>query len=270
MPTVISFFAKKGGVGKTTLTLNLAGYLASKNYRVLLIDGDHQSSLSQGLLSPDIVERLARHETLAALFDEVHEPDPKAIIHETGCEGIWLAPASDLLQRHAHPEPTKCGALQFVFRDFITEVGRNVDFVLCDTPPDCANLLAWNCLMASNYIISPVSMETYSAQSVAGVTRKIEEAHANGNPNLQSLGYVVNLRNKRASLHIANEKTFRKIYGLQVFKTVIFDWIATPEAQHKKTHIFKYAPDSEAATVFGQFGDEILKRVEPAIVGRAA
>src|SRR4051812_20584981 len=103
MPVTISLFAKKGGVGKTTLSLNLAGYLASQNHRVLVIDADPQASLSQGLLGPDKVERLSRGETLAALFDEVHDPNPKDIIHETGCENIWLAPASDLLQPYAHP-----------------------------------------------------------------------------------------------------------------------------------------------------------------------
>lgn len=270
MPTVISLFAKKGGVGKTTLSLNLAGYLASQNHRVLLIDADPQASLSQGLLGPEKVERLPVGSTVSALFDQVHEPDVKSIIHESGCERVWIAPASDLLQPHSHPDPLSRGPLQFAFRDFIAEIARNVDYVLLDAPPDCANLLSWNCLMASDYVISPVSMETFSAQSVAGVIRKIEEAHCNGNPNLQSLGYVVNLRNKRASLHIANEKKFRMIYGPQVFSTVIFEWIATPEAQHNKTHIFNYAPTSEAGKAFGKLGKELVSRIHSYAIGRAA
>lgn len=270
MPTVISLFAKKGGVGKTTLSLNLAGYLASQNNRVLLIDADPQASLSQGLLGPEKVERLPAFNTVASLFDQVHEPDPKSIIHASGCERVWIAPSSDLLQPHAHPDPLQRGPLQFAFRDFIAEIAQNVDYVLLDAPPDCANLLSWNCLMASNYVISPVSMETFSAQSVAGVIRKIEEAHVNGNPDLQSLGYVVNLRNKRASLHIANEKKFRMIYGPQVFKTVIFEWIATPEAQHNKTHIFNYAPDSPAGKAFEKLGGELVSRISSYAIGRAA
>ena len=166
-------------------------------------------------------------------------PNPKSIIHRDGLRGDLACPGKRPSSALCHPDPLARGPLQFAFRDFIGDVAANVDFVICDAPPDCANLLSWNCLMASDYVVSPVSMETYSAQSVAGVIRKIEEAHSNGNSNLQSLGYVVNLRNKRASLHIANEKKFRMIYGPQVFKTVIFDWIATPEAQHKKTHIFQ-------------------------------
>lgn len=270
MPTVISLFAKKGGVGKTTISLNLAGYLAGQNQRVLIIDADPQASISQGLLTPTVVERLHKSNTVSALFDEVVDPVPQSIIHETKFENIWIAPASDLLHPYSLPEPEKRGQLQFAFREFIAEVSRHVDYVICDAPPDCANLLSWNCLMASNFIVSPVSMEAYSAQSVAGVIRKIEDAHAMGNPNLQSLGYVINLRNKRATLHIANEKKFRQIYGPQVFKTVIFDWIATPEAQHKGMHIFAYDPASEAAQVFGQFGAELIQRTLPMVTGRAA
>jgi cellulose biosynthesis protein BcsQ len=113
-------------------------------------------------------------------------------------------------------------------------------------------------------------MESYSAQSVAGVIRKIEEVHSFGNPNLQSLGYVINLRNKRASLHIANEKKFRMLYGPQVFETVIFEWIATPEAQHNRTHIFNHDATSDAAKAFADFGEEVLRRSESYALGRAA
>jgi len=273
MATVISLFAKKGGVGKTTLSLNLAGYLASQNYRVLLIDSDPQASLSQGLLGADKVEQLQKSNTVSALFDEVVEPNPKAIVQEIGCERIWLAPASDLLQPYSHPDPLSCGEMQFAYRNFIAEVSSLVDYVICDAPPDCANLLSWNCLMASQYVLTPVNMETYSAQSVAGVIRKIDEAHRNGNPNLQSLGYVVNLRDKRTALHEANEKRFRQIYGPQVFQTVLYNWIAVAEAQHRKTHIFGYADSlspakrksilpAEQAT--SAFGAELLERIQPA------
>jgi len=264
MPVVISLFAKKGGVGKTTLSLNLAGYLSTKGYRVLLIDSDPQASLSQGILGAAQVETLQKANTVSALFDEQDFADPSKVIRETGSERIWLAPASDLLQPYSHPDPLARGDLQFAYRDFIAEVSDKVDFVICDAPPDCANLLSWNCLMASNYVLSPVSMETYSAQSVAGVIRKIEEAHCHGNPNLQSLGYIVNLRKKRTGLHDANEKRFRQLYGPQVFQSVIFDWIAISEAQHMKTHIFQYAPASDAAKVHAAFGDELLQRIQPA------
>lgn len=270
MATVVSLFAKKGGVGKTTIALNLGAYLTTQGLRVLLIDADSQASLSQGLLGPEAVEKLPQSRTIAALFDTVRDPEPHLVISKTSSQRLFLAPASDLLQPFSHPDPLNHGQFQFAFRDFVSEVAADFDVVVCDAPPDCSNLLAWNCLMASQFVISPVSMETYSAQSIAGVNRKIEEALSNGNANLQTLGYVVNLRNKRASLHIANEKRFRMLYGAQVFETVIYDWIATPEAQHKKTHIFDYSPQSEAAAAFAKLGQEIFNRIQLSTMGRAA
>ena len=123
---------------------------------------------------------------LAALFDDVVEPNPREIIHELDngkrkIENIWLAPASDLLQPYSHPQPLECGELQTAYRELIMEIHSHVDYVICDAPPDCSNLLSWNCLMAADYVLTPVNMETYSAQSVAGVNRKIDEAHRRGN-----------------------------------------------------------------------------------------
>ena len=270
MPTVITSFAKKGGVGKTTLSLNLAGYLASKGKRVLLIDSDPQASLSQGLLGADVVETLQKTHTVASLFDDVVEPDAELIIHEVDngeriLENIWLAPASDLLQPYSHPKPLECGELRTVYRDFISEIGEHVDYVICDAPPDCSNLLSWNCLMAANYVLTPVNMETYSAQSVAGVNRKIDEAHRHGNPHLSSLGYIVNLRAKRVSLHDANEERFRSIYGAHVFSTVLYNWIAVAEAQAMRTHLFEYAPASAACLATQSFGNELVSRIKSSL-----
>ena len=226
MATVISLFSKKGGVGKTTTTFNLAGHLAEKGQRVLMVDADHQASLSQGILTSEVVERLRMESTVSALFDEVHEPEPEEIICSTACERVFLAPASDLLQPRAHPEPRQHGDLQFAFRDFVSEVGGAFDFIIFDTPPDCANLLSWNCLMASDYVLSLVKLEPLSVQSIAGVIRKLDEACSHGNPQLQCLGYVASMRKKRCSLHEAYEKKLRQLYGTQVFQNVIYDWIA--------------------------------------------
>ena len=115
--------------------------------------------------------------------------------------------------------------------------------------------------MAADYVLTPVNMETYSAQSVAGVNRKIDEAHRHGNPHLRSLGYVVNLRAKRFALHEANEERFRSIYGAQVFSTVLYNSIAVAEAQAMNTHIFEYAPKSPACKATQAMGEELISRI---------
>ena len=270
MLKILSFFAKKGGVGKTTLTFNFAGFLAKLGYRVLMIDADHQASLSQVILGSEDVERLPKSNTVAALFDEVHDPDPEAVIHKTNSENIWLAPANDLLQPHALPQPKNCGDMQFAFREFIGEVSSSFDYVVFDTPPDCANLLSWNCLMASNYMLSPIELEPMSTQSIAGVIRKHDEACTGGNANLHSLGYLINMRKKRSALHEGYEKKIRQLYGSQVFQSVIYDWVSIAEAPHKQQHIFDYAPASESAKVIEKVFEELMGNISSLSQGRAA
>lgn len=257
MATVISTFAKKGGVGKSTFTWNFAGYLSRLGKRVLMIDADHQASISQAILSPDVVERLPQERTVAALFDEVHEPDPANIVHQTTDKNILLAPASDLLQPYALPRPLETGALQFVFREFVAEVADELDYVLCDTPPDCANLLSWNCLMASQYVVTVIELEPFSAQSIVGTLRKLDEAMSNGNPRMCSAGFVVNNR-KRISLHKGYEENLRNLYGEQVFQSVLQSRVAHSEATQTHQHIFDYDEACDAAKETASLCGEVL------------
>ena len=260
MAIVMSTFAKKGGVGKSTFTWNFAGHLSRLGKRVLMIDADHQASISQAILTPDVVERLSQDRTIAALFDEVNEPDVTRIVHKTTDPNILLAPASDLLQPFAQPEPLKCGELQFVFREFVGEVSEDVDFVLCDTPPDCANLLSWNCLMASQFVVTVIELEPFSAQSIAGTLRKLDEAMSNGNPRMKSLGFLVNNR-KRNSLHKGYEDNLRNLYGEQVFRSVLQSRVAHSESTQTHQHIFAYDKSCDAAKETAALGDEILEKM---------
>jgi len=265
----ISVFAKKGGVGKTTLAFNLAGFLASQNYTVLLVDCDSQASLSQGILGADVVERLRLQNTVAALFDDVVDAHPTDLVHETKSDNIFLVPTSDFLEEANRRKPRE-GQYQFQLREFIAELNSNADFVIFDTPPNCSLLPAWASLMASNFVLCPVIMESYSAQSVPGGMRKIQEAQENGNPNLEMLGYVVSKRVKRRTVHEAYEGKMRKLYGSQVFNTVLPDWIPFAESQAQQQHIFDYAPNTDSTKVMSSLGQEILSRLPVASLGRAA
>ena len=265
----ISVFAKKGGVGKTTLAFNLAGFLATQNYRVLLIDCDSQASLSQGILGADVVERLRLQNTVAALFDDVVDADPEELVHETTSENIFLVPTSDFLDDANRRNP-RDGEYQYQLQEFTHQIQSHADFVIFDTPPNCSLLPAWASLMASSFVLCPVIMEAFSAQSVPGVIRKIQEAQENGNPNLELLGYVVSKRVKRRAVHEAYEAKMRKLYGSQVIETVIPDWIPFAESQAKQQHIFDYAPNTDSTAVMAALGQDILNRLPVSSVGRAA
>ena len=102
---MLALVAKKGGVGKTSFTINLAGAFAKQGMRVLAVDMEGQASLTQFWLGVEATEKLPKARTLAALLDDTLIPDPQAIIHTTRCPGIWLAPACPELRGTSAPSP---------------------------------------------------------------------------------------------------------------------------------------------------------------------
>ena len=101
---VISLYARKGGVGRTMLTQNLAGACAEKGASVLLLDTDSQASLSKNFFGASAVERLRPYETIAALFDASRDADPDAVIREADVENISIIPSSDHLEHFDLPQ----------------------------------------------------------------------------------------------------------------------------------------------------------------------
>jgi chromosome partitioning protein len=255
--------AEKGGVGRTTITLNVAGWLVQQGKSVLIVDTDPQASASHFFLGPAQVERLHKTQTIAALFDDTVEPDPERILRQTPFPGLWLAPASWLLKEHNLACPERSGPAQFALRDFLRDLAGRFDYMLIDTPPDIANLPSWTALLASQYVLTPVEPETFSSQSLIGVERRIVQAIQGGNPGLRFLGYIVNKRKTRA-FHAVNEQTLRQLYGSQVFTTVLKDLAQYAEAEGMQKPVTAYAPKTEAARLVGKLAEELLSRIDPA------
>ena len=155
--TVLSLYARKGGVGRTMLTQNLAGACAERDVPVLVVDTDPQASVSKNFLGAAAVERLRPHETIAALFDSRREPEASSLIHPTGIDNIRLLPASDYLEAYDLPRPQKLGDTPFALRDFLDEVLESFVMILIDTPPAVSNLPAWSSLLAADYVVTPVT-----------------------------------------------------------------------------------------------------------------
>jgi chromosome partitioning protein len=220
MGPVLTQLGRKGGIGRTTTTFNLAGVWVKEGARVLCVDLDSQASLSRCLLGSEFVETTHPAETLAGVFDERYDVDPEEVIRPTAFKGLTVLPACDALERYNGADPESHRQRQFVLRDFLRSASAHFDIAICDTGPNSLGALAKAALCASQFVISPVPCDTFGTQSIISVQRLAEEVQTTINPSLEILGYYINMRQKNTVMN-GYEDTLRKVHGTMIFDTVL-------------------------------------------------
>jgi chromosome partitioning protein len=256
----VTMLNQKGGVGKTSTTHHLSGTLAAMGKRVLLVDNDPQSSLSQGFWGPVAALELDPSETIAALY-RGDRPYPEQVIKPTGIDRLHLLPGSEHATRYNVPEPEHADLeAQECLRSFLDEVRDSYDLVLIDCPPNL-HLCSWAALVASDFIVVPIQPEDYGAQGLASVNRSIARVQAGPNPGLALLGYLFTMVGKKA-IHQLHETTVRGAYGDDVFDAKVPDAVAFVEAITARLPIGKYKPKSAPAKAIQALAHEVLTRIE--------
>jgi chromosome partitioning protein len=245
--TVISFANQKGGVAKTTSTLNLAVALKEKGLRVLAVDLDPQGNLtmSQGY-NPDAITR--------SMFDVlVHRLPIEHIIHQAEIDvavsSIDLAGAELAMSATIGRERSLDKALLAVKDDY--------DYVLIDTPPSLG-LLTINALVASSGVIVPVQCEYLSLRGLVQLENTLTMIRENLNPNVKIIGILPTMFDGR-TLHSREAiEILQENFGDLVFNTRIRKTIRFAEAPVKGSSVLKYDPGGPAADAYRQLAKEVL------------
>jgi chromosome partitioning protein len=247
LPTVIAFANQKGGVAKTTTTLNLAVAFAEQGLKVLAVDLDPQGNLtmSQGL-NPDTIER--------SMFDVlVHRLPIQEIVHhvevDLAVSSIDLAGAelalSSLIGRERALEKA------------LLPVKPEYDYVLIDTPPSLG-LLTINALVASNSVIVPVQCEYLSLRGLVQLENTLSMIRENLNPHVAIGGILPTMYDTR-TLHSREAiEILEENFGDLVFKTRIRKTVRYAEAPVKGSSIIKYDPTGPAAEAYRSLAKEVL------------
>jgi chromosome partitioning protein len=246
-PKVIAFANQKGGVAKTTTTLNLAVAFAEKGLRVLCIDMDPQGNLtmSQGI-DPDTLQE--------SMFDVLAYDMPiRQVIHkreiDVACASIDLAGAEIAMSTKIGRERSLEKALRAVADDY--------DFVCIDTPPSLG-LLTINALTAADKVIVPVQCEYLSMRGLIQLQNTLHMIRENLNPDVQIEGILPTLLDTRTThakeaIEILEENFGDRVFASRIRKTVRF-----AEAPVKGMSVLKYDPDGMAAQSYRDLAKEVL------------
>jgi len=251
--TVIAIANQKGGVGKTTTAVNLAAAFALKQRRTLLIDLDPQANTTLTFFTPEEIK--------GSIYDVLadHHVMVTDVVQPTKLANLCLVPARIAL---AKLEANLVGQFDAPFRlkDALAAVKDDFDLVVIDTPP-ALGIITVNALVAADYLIVPIQASYYWLEGTDDLLETLERIRARPNPELQLLGVIVTLYDKRTNLARDIYKQVREVFGDKVFKTVIGKNVRLEESPAYKETIFSFAPDSTGAAEYAQLAREVIQRV---------
>ena len=250
---VLSITNQKGGVGKTTTSINLAAALAQKGFRTLLLDLDPQGNATISFVQPEALER--------SVFELLTDPTVSAadVILKTAEEKLDLIGSRISL---AKAEAKMIGEFDSHFRlkDKLSAVREAYDYIIIDTPPTLG-ILTVNALVASTHLLVPIQSSFYALEGTDDLLDTYEKIRARPNPELKFLGVVITIDDRRTVLARDIRTQIRDVFGDKVFQTTITKSVRLEESPAYRQSIFAFAPTSSGAAEYYSLTEEVIRRV---------
>lgn len=254
MKNIIALANQKGGVGKTTTSINLATALAAAGQKVLLIDLDSQANTSTGLGIP-ASDRLKNMYTLLTNQHTVSE-----VIIKTCIPGLSLIPSSlDLLGAEVNliDEENR----EFILKNHLHPYQNYFDYMIIDCPPSMG-ILTLNALASADHVIIPLQCEYYALEGLSYLLNSIQKIQKKVNPSLDLLGVVLTMFDKRNSLNRMVEDDVRTHLKTKVFQSVIPRNVRVSEAPSHGKPVLIHDIRCAGSTAYMALAKEVLKKTK--------
>ena len=250
-PKIISIANQKGGVGKTTTSINLATSLSAVNKKILLVDADPQGNASTGLG----ISYEHRSPSLYNLI--VSQTLDENAIKKTIVPGLDIITANTNLAA-SEVELVNIENREFVITNILSKT-KEYDYILIDCPP-ALGLLTINSLVASNSVIVPLQSEFFALEGISSLVNSIDLIKENFNPNLVIEGILLTMVDKRNSLSALVEKDVRDHFGETVYKTTIPRNIKVSEAPSHGKPAILYDVNSSGSMAYIGLARELINK----------
>ena len=254
MGRIIAVANQKGGVGKTTTSINLAACLAEKGKKVLAVDMDPQGNLTSSLgVDKDSVEK-----SIYELI--IGEVDIKEVINKEVLENLDIIPTSIDLSA-AEIELIGVDDKEYILRNAIDQVKDQYDFVIIDCPPSLS-MLTINAMTTADSVIVPIQCEYYALEGLSQLIHTVELVKDRLNSKLEIEGVVFTMYDARTNLSLQVVENVKDNLQQNIYKTIIPRNIRLAEAPSYGLPINKYDPKSTGAESYMRLADEVIEREE--------